>query len=187
MATFKDGSEAVIGNIVRGTTDKGKLVQGMLSDIRPDGTATVIWLTSTPAPGGFTHIGTESAVLKLTECEKLAEDLLDSLVADEKPKQPESSPVSLEAGCLFRGRLTKGVAMTIPEGCIVQSNTYSSRGTPIAVEKVGSMETRGELWKKLRSLRVSKHYLQRMARCGGVSAFCAAVGESAVCVTDRYR
>ena len=67
----------------------------------------------------------------------------------------ETYALSEEAGLLFKGLLTTGIVLALPQGAIVQSNTYTDRQTPVAIEKVGSLANREELWKRLRALRVT--------------------------------
>ena len=166
MATFRDGTEAKDGNIVRGRADTGQIVQGMLSDIRADGTGTVTWLTSEDGKDGSTHISADSTNLRLSECEKLAETFLSDLAANnsstaeveqnDSRNAAEPSRFSEAAGCLFRGRLTKAVVMGLQEGSVVsKQHVPRTIGRRKAVEVVGNLEDREEFWKRLRPLGIT--------------------------------
>ncbi len=52
MAIYKDGTQAKIGNLVRGALADSKIVRSELSEIRSDGTGVLSWLELERTPAG---------------------------------------------------------------------------------------------------------------------------------------
>ena len=57
---------------------------------------------------------------------------------------------------IFAGKLTKKALLTFPLGSILTTNTINPDWTPQFVEELGSVESRQELWKRLRAASVPR-------------------------------
>jgi len=53
-------------------------------------------------------------------------------------------------GSVFRGNLTKQQLFKFSEGSFLVSNSLSGNGKPVINEKIGSIDSRGDLWLKIK-------------------------------------
>ncbi len=52
----------------------------------------------------------------------------------------------------FRVAMTKKKLMTLPEGCWIVSGIGNNDGSPVLTAQVGSLDSRAELWARMRAL-----------------------------------
>lgn len=53
---------------------------------------------------------------------------------------------------IYVGKMTKAILMTLPVGCILMSNGLNQDMTPTLTEEVGTIDTRDDLWQKLKGV-----------------------------------
>lgn len=69
-----------------------------------------------------------------------------------EPKSNSKDDSSLQP--FFRGRLTRKILMTLPDGILLQSNVCENPFTPKYEGYLGPIETRDSTWQQMRELGV---------------------------------
>ena len=63
-------------------------------------------------------------------------------------------PLGDSKGIIFAGLLTMSVLMTLPDDAFILSNPSKDDGSPVLVQQVGDQTKRGDVWQKLRTMRL---------------------------------